>query len=36
MAAKQIKGQASMEAGTNGTGSVVTVEFPLPDNSAVL
>ena len=33
MAARQIKGVATVEARTKGTGTVVTVDFPDPDMS---
>ena len=33
MAARQIEGVATVEARTKGTGTVVTVDFPDPDNS---
>lgn len=33
MAARQIKGVATVESRTKGTGTVVTVDFPDPDNS---
>ena len=36
MAARQIEGVATVEARTKGTGTVVTVDFPDPDNSGVL
>ena len=36
MAAWQIKGVATIEARNQGTGTVVTVDFPDPNNSGVL
>ena len=34
MAARQINGVATIEARAKGKGTVVTVDFPDPDNSA--